>query len=363
MRTDARVLCLCLAVAGLLSLGGPARAILGTIDNVPAATLLLPYFEVDINHADGITTLFSINNAAKQAVLANVTIWSDQGAAVLTFDVYLTGYDVQTINLRDIIVNGNMPRTASVGQDPVDTISPQGSASEDTDFASCFGDLPPATLDPPTRAHVQAWLQGKMSPLTGNCAGSKHSDGIARGYVTVDTVNACNVFFPADWASYSTTITKQNVLWGDVSYINPAENFAQGETLVHIEACTTAPCFAPGDHTFYGRYDGATADDQREPLPTTLMTRYVNGGAFNGGTSFLVWREASQGSSYSCSLPGPVSWYPLPVTEVVMFDEEENFVIACPFGTTTCIPNEAQRLRANTLTAFPFGWIFLNYST
>ncbi len=46
-----RKLCLCLALMSLLGLGGQAFAVIGTIDDVPAATLLLPYFEVDIADA------------------------------------------------------------------------------------------------------------------------------------------------------------------------------------------------------------------------------------------------------------------------------------------------------------------------
>jgi hypothetical protein len=108
-------ICLCLALASLVGLGGQAFAVINTIDDVPAATLLLPYFEVDIVDPNGVNTLFSINNASATAVLAHVTVWSDQSVPVLDFDVYLTGYDVQMINLRDIFVNGNLPRTASVG--------------------------------------------------------------------------------------------------------------------------------------------------------------------------------------------------------------------------------------------------------
>ena len=50
----------------LLAPGGQASAELCTIDAVPAATLLLPYFEVDLeaNPGKGVDTLFSINNAS-----------------------------------------------------------------------------------------------------------------------------------------------------------------------------------------------------------------------------------------------------------------------------------------------------------
>ncbi|HEX3311241.1 MAG TPA: hypothetical protein VHS32_33760, partial [Streptosporangiaceae bacterium] len=191
-----RKLCLCLAVLGLLA-AGQAYAVIGTIDAVPAATLLVPYFEVDIANANGINTLFSINNASATAVVAHVTVWTDQSVPALDFDVYLTGYDVQTISLRDIFVNGNVPITASAGQDPKDTISPKGPVSQDVNFASCSSlPYPSPFVSAPFRAHLQAWLQGNQSPATGNCAGSKQKDNILRGYVTVDTVNACNLFFP-----------------------------------------------------------------------------------------------------------------------------------------------------------------------
>ena len=70
---------LCLALLGLLALGGQALAVICAIDEVPAATLLLPYFAVDYTSADGsgANTLFSINNASATAVLAHVVVWSD----------------------------------------------------------------------------------------------------------------------------------------------------------------------------------------------------------------------------------------------------------------------------------------------
>ncbi|MFL6261252.1 MAG: hypothetical protein ACJ76Y_16250, partial [Thermoanaerobaculia bacterium] len=102
---------LCLALLGLLALGGQALAVICAIDEVPAATLLLPYFAVDYTSPDGSgqNTLFSINNASATAVLAHVVVWSDLSVPVLDFNVYLTGYDVQTINLWDILGRGNLP--------------------------------------------------------------------------------------------------------------------------------------------------------------------------------------------------------------------------------------------------------------
>lgn len=367
-------LCFCLALVSLLGLGGQAFAVIGTIDDVPAATLLLPYFEVDVNNTvGGVNTLFSINNASATAVLAHVTIWTDQSIPVIDFDVYLTGYDVQTISLRDILVNGNLPVTASAGQDPGDAISPKGPASQDINFASCSSILPygPGAVSPNFRSHLQALLQGNRSPITNDCAGSKQNDGILRGYVTVDTVNSCNVLFPTQLATgYDSVLTDQNVLWGDYFRIDEAGNFAHGETMVHIESCPT--CFVPGDHTFYGRYAGASAVDAREALPTTMAARYINGGAFSGGTDFIVWREGGDQTSavgYNCNLQGPTQWYPLESTQVVVFDETEQPVTndECPSGDPTCeqqilIPNETQRVdvAGDLLAPFDFGWVYMN---
>src|SRR6185369_1389066 len=116
-------LAVALALTSLVALGGQAFAVICTVDDVPAATLLLPYFEVNLSDSNGQTTLFSINNASATAVLAHVVVWSDLSVPVLDFNVYLTGYDVQSINMRDILA-GALPQTASAGQDPTDTISP-----------------------------------------------------------------------------------------------------------------------------------------------------------------------------------------------------------------------------------------------
>src|SRR5687768_14464504 len=131
----------CLALIAFLALAGAASAEIGTIDDVPAATLLLPYFEVDLNSTNGVTTLFSINNASATAVLAHVTVWTDLSVPVLDFDVYLTGLDVQTINMRDVL-NGILPFTADNGadlQDGLDDDSPKGDLSQDINFPGGTG--------------------------------------------------------------------------------------------------------------------------------------------------------------------------------------------------------------------------------
>ena len=111
-------------------------AVIGTPDVTPAATLLFPYFEVDLDRANGQTTLITIQAATATASLAHVTLWTDLGIPTYAFDIYLTGYDMQAINVRDIF-EGHLPLTADDGADPQDTssrndrISNQGTFSQD----------------------------------------------------------------------------------------------------------------------------------------------------------------------------------------------------------------------------------------
>ena len=100
-----------MALVAAMAFHAPTRAELLTPDAVPAATLLLPYFEVDLdgNSSSAITTLFAINNASAAPALAHVVLWTDLGVPTFTFDVYLTGYDVQRLSLRDVFVDGLLP--------------------------------------------------------------------------------------------------------------------------------------------------------------------------------------------------------------------------------------------------------------
>ncbi|HKH48499.1 MAG TPA: hypothetical protein VKM72_27875 [Thermoanaerobaculia bacterium] len=379
-------LSLVLGLLCLVGLTGPAAAVIGTIDDVPAATLLLPYFEVDLDNSLGVQTLFSINNASVAAELAHVTIWSTWSIPVIDFDVYLTGFDVQSINLRNILVDGILPNTASVGQDPGDTISNHGPISQDINFASCTGTLPyrvPAVSEA-FRAHLRALLTGRQSPVNGTCAGTNYGDNIARGYVTVDVSNSCSQLFPSDVGYFVNggggIAANDNVLWGDYFYVNPGENFAQGETLVHVEAAPGAGVNAttgnygpllttPGEYTFYGRYVLGTAIDNREPLATTFATRYLSGGGFTGGTSLVVWRDSKFPPGATCAA-GP-NYGELFEQQIVVFDEFEN-----PLTVTTGGPSgeptpgaqctfcdEAQRVQVGgegIQTNADFGWLYLN---
>src|SRR4051794_37665561 len=357
-----------------LAAGSPARAVICTIDAVPAATLLLPYFEVDLNNPNGLTTLFSINNASATAVLAHVVVWSDLSVPVLDFNVYLTGYDVQTINVRDLLA-GAIPVTASAGQDPNNSISPKGAKSQDINFASCTGQLPPPPLPAAFIQHLALALTGKASPLfSGLCSGRNLGDNVARGYITVDTVNNCTLRLPSDPAYFSSDITFQNVLFGDYFYVNSAQNFADGDTLVHVEASLTDPATTTaGRYTFYGRYVGWLATDHREPLATTFAARYANGGTFSGGTSYVVWRDSKTNQTpFDCDTTP--DWFPLSQEGIDIPDDPEQVHTPHPFPSPpqppnpgiTPFPAEAQRTVVNGAdlpVPFNFGWMYLDLNT
>lgn len=378
-----------LAIAGTLCLAAaPAGAQpvspMELIADRPAATLLLPYFEVDLADAQGSNTVFSVNNSSATAALAHVTLWSDLSVPVLAFNVYLTGYDVQYIDLRKVLT-GQLPVTASDGQDlgdsgdPADGISNQGALSQDINFANCSGQLPPPPLDAAYATHMRRALTGRSSVFFGNlCSGLDHGDRMARGYVTVDTVNNCTLEPPSS-PGYVTSLTFQNILWGEFFYLTPrlaanGATYSEGGALVGVQADLTDPeVGVPGEYTFYGRYNAWTAADRRQPLATTFGARYFSRAPFSSKTQLVAWRDpkVNQGAFACGTLPG---WYPLTQTQMVVFDEFENPnvtpvppVFPPPPGPFAMpFPAAAQRVKIGTSSLpvpFPSGWIYFNLST
>lgn len=283
------LLCLCAALIGWAL---PVRAVIGTHDNVPAATLLLPYFEVDLDNPNGQTTMVYLTNASATAALSNVTLWSTEGVSLLSFNVYLVGYDMQAISLRDVLA-GTLPRTASAGQDPTDTISPRGVLSQDINVATCTGILPPAPLSTAEIADLRAGLTGQPMPGQGGlCASANAGDSVARGFLTIDAVSACHAADP-DEAGYATRLSQQNILFGEYSLSHPAQNLAAGDALVAIEAANAPPLNVAGNYTFYGAYNNGSAADRREPLAVRWAQSRVTESP-TPDARMLVWRDTKR---------------------------------------------------------------------
>src|ERR1051325_213884 len=83
----------------------------------PAATLLLPYFEVDFNSPaqTAKTTLFTIVNTSDLPQIAHVVVWTDWSYPALDFNIFLTGYDVQGINMYNIFARATIAPGATPG--------------------------------------------------------------------------------------------------------------------------------------------------------------------------------------------------------------------------------------------------------
>jgi hypothetical protein len=385
-----------LALAGL-ALAGAAQADLCTIEATPAATLLLPYFEVDIDDPNGVDTFMSVNNAREFSVIGHVIVWTDMSVEALDFNIYLTGYDVQTIGLGLIIRNGILPVTSYDD-------SPIGAFSDDKilgDYVACESVLPYTNpvLDAEFLAHLQSILTGGPSSIyNGRCGGFDHGDDIARGYVTIDIVNDCTLLTPCDTGYFVIELGNgaemiggyENALWGDWYMVDYANDFAQGDTLVHVEAervrivlpegrpegFQPAPGIDFDDYgaTFWGRCatifdENKIVLDFREPLGTTYATRFYQNAAFDGGTDFLVWRDSlfnvylGEEDGFSCAA-GPF-WFPLNERQVVFFDEQENPDEACTVSpcpqADILFPLEAQRVSVSDLDlAQDSGWMYAN---
>ncbi len=380
---------LVLMLASLLALGGQAFAEMCTIDAVPAATLLVPYFEVDLDNADGVTTLFSVNNASAAPALAHVTLWTDWSQPSVDFDMFLTGYDVITVNLRDVM-NGNIPITADEQSDGGDLISPHGANPQwDGSFTDCDGFFPFFNNPVISGDNLERVRDGHTGNdvLGQGCMGATHGDNIARGYITIDNATRCSIEFPSDdgyFGGLNPVASNENQLWGDYFIVDPGNAFAFGDNLVHVEADDTFDASStPTNYTFYGRYTAGTGGfDNREPLGTTWGVRYLNGGAFSGGTDLIVWRDSTSSNTntfYGCGGPGVIGagpdWHPLNETEVVAFDEEENAVELCftgqggvispptPGSDPACFPLETQRTpygSGDLAGPYDFGWLYLN---
>jgi hypothetical protein len=294
----------------------------------PAATLLLPYFEVDLEHGFGETTLFTITNTTSIEQIARVTLWTDLAYPVMTFNIYLTGYDVQSISLYDVLVRGLIGPPHGTGT----SVSHSGNLSGSNpglDVSHC-GVIPP-------RLDAAAVVRMQSAFTVGSIAGCSKVGGIhenAVGYATIDVVGNCGTSGPTDPEYFAEDIRYDNVLIGDYQMVNSDQDFAQGNPMVHIRAVpegSTPPIRAglmqyktPFERTFYGRFqDPAHPDaDARQPLPSTFAARWINGGSGAFETSFQIWRQGVTTRSANCAAYEMNGW--ILVAEAVVFDEHEN---------------------------------------
>jgi hypothetical protein len=312
------------------------------ISVAPAATLLLPYFEV-ADDPLGETTLFTITNTSQYPAIAHVVLWTDYSYPVIDFNIYLTGFDVQSINLYDmiwrepqgLIAPASGPKelgtgtvtSTGTGTGDFDEIEP-GSGMDLSRCATLSGAIPPFFQ---TRMQT-AFTEGTVSGVPGddNFPGCDNVGGVhenAVGYATIDVVNLCTTSLPTDGASYfATEIRFDNVLIGDYQQVNSAQDFAQGNPMVHIRAVpelngNVGINPTNFDRTFYSRYQAGGTVDRRQPLPSVFAARWINGGTGDFQTFYKIWRE---GVNIGTDCDTVEANGALVIEESIVFDEHEN---------------------------------------
>lgn len=390
----------------------------------PAATLLLPYFQVDLGTAGtGRTTIFSITNVSPYSQIAHVVLYTDWSFPVLDFNIYLTGYDVQPINLYDVIARGLIAGTSgtstsaanarsstgavnnlinaaggtgtnpNVGTQPFSTASIQGNPNFLASVATnCAPGRLPGQLPPALATDVRALLTVGRSTGAGiSCAtasgerqvGGNHGADLAIGYLTIDVAATCSTSLPIDATYFNGEILFDNVLIGDYQDVNQSTatgNYAGGNPMVHIRA---VPEGGPAGSniatnlpfTFYDRYTAGTAvartADRRQPLPSAFAARWISGTGQAFDTRYKIWREGFTGSGALCT--DYVDNAEIPLVEIVRFDEHENagiagsgIIVSPPTTSSPTTPETSEQAISSGL--FPTvvgstdagGWTYLN---
>jgi len=265
----------------------------------PGATLLYPYFEVNLDDPTALTTLVSINNASSQPILARATLWSDWGFPVLAFDLYLIGDDILSLNLRDILLHGNLPQT--------------GAELVTAAYPGCAAPLALPDLDPAALASLRARLSGAPDPQTGLCSSSdRGTSSTLVGFLTVDTVERCADadLYPnhQDYfgASGDRVAGDLNALWGDLILVSSGANSAAGFEAISVLADPAFDSFNNGRFTrlpsfaFY-----PFIESHRPPLANRHRTRFLKGGSFAGDSQLLVWLgQFNPGAGVTCGESG-----------------------------------------------------------
>jgi len=139
-----------LVALALLAVAGTGYAVTCAYDNVPGATLLIPYFKVGGTFdaagyltAVGTDTKVAIVNVSNPGVIAHVTVWNKYSKAVLDFNVPLTGKDVAYFNMSQVL-NGDL------NVNPLTQIKPTVACTVDPTLPQCFD---PCGADPQSASY------------------------------------------------------------------------------------------------------------------------------------------------------------------------------------------------------------------
>ncbi len=398
---------LTLALVGAVALGASSVvfANICAYDQVPAATLLFPFVEMDL--ANGIDTNFAITNVSSEAQVVHVTVWTDYSVAILDFNILLTGYDVQTLSVSKIFGTGWLPQTGTSTTSPTGTVpdadgpvssanqkdwvelllaAPEGYAGLD-----CSDGNPSAYGDGVLDNYIQGFLlqlnASKVARDKQLCNGLNvpdtwwdddtfNAERPTWMYITADVAARCSTDFPNTPAYFDAGGAGeafQNVLMGDWFTTNTGTNDATAMPAVHIEADTdlaTVGKLLNVDGypvSFYARYSGGV--DFREPLGTAWGFRYaVAPGfttkvrAFKASTEALIVPDldATNPSLLVADYCQAYTYYSWDENEQVMSGSggQDPFSGGEGQGAPNLLPLETQEVDMNQFNiADDFGWV------
>jgi hypothetical protein len=295
----------CMAILALFAIAGSAGAITCTIDQRPAATLLVPRFAVSLNAdatvkrgtPDSYDTLIAIGNASSAPMIAHVSVFNRRSTLVLDFNVALTGFDIQTWRMSDVI-SGTIPSTpVSKQHDPPDqAIDPSDDVCQRNDTDRVIGGTlyPKAQVYPDPNGYLRVRPLNPANPDDNILATAAYPvpafdpasdfgkqtvdsldettdslgclddtvDGItvggAVGYITIDHANYCNISNPSDPNYYSfDAMGNENNLFGDIIFVSGEGIGTYGMACVQIESDPEFGLQQVGGlrtRTFYARY-------------------------------------------------------------------------------------------------------------
>ena len=265
-----KTLMTCLAIATLFAIAGSASAITCTIDQRPAATLLVPYFEVTFNPdgtplgagTTGRDTIVTICNASSAPMIAHYSVWSERTELVLDFNIALTGFDCQPLRV-SAILTGNIPQTGFVSGGVVRDACQRNVGSGATNakvypnpngFIRVNPLAPTSSLDnslATTILPTPAWPVGSTFAFdvldsldetddSTTCGGvDRVITNPIRGYITIDHANYCNLSNPGEPIYYlNDAIGMENNLFGEVIFTSGSGVPTYGNSTVNIEAAT-----------------------------------------------------------------------------------------------------------------------------
>jgi hypothetical protein len=260
----------------------------------PGATLLVPYFEVELTDPLARTSLVSITNMDAEPVLVRVVIWTNWGIPALGFDLRLDADELRSLHLGQLLHDGSLPAS---------------SFTEPESYPGCASPLA-APLDASALAALRARLSGRPDPEDGLCYSSAAGGDLATGYLTIDTVKGCSAtaLYPGDEGYFAGggegLAIDRNVLSGDVILLDDAHHRAEAFEAVALRADAgrfgpaVLPPAPPGGAAgpVPGTFYGFPNHDHRAPLSASYRTRYLGGEAL--GTEVLIWTQGQPDTRY-----------------------------------------------------------------